>query len=109
MQPTQLDQPVALGPKLGPQGLPRALRGHQKGLSGPKRALFGAPGGPLRSRKGPKHMILMCPTQAHGVEVFWVLDNLSWPSQARPIGAQNFCLLAVLGPEKASEALVTKT
>ena len=42
----QLDQPVALGPKLGPPGLPRALRGSQRGLSGPKRALLGAPGVP---------------------------------------------------------------
>ena len=43
MRPTQLDQPVALGPKLGPPGLPKDLRGPQKGLSGPKRALLGAP------------------------------------------------------------------
>merc|ERR1712020_54522 len=42
MRPTQLDQTVALGPKLGPPGLPKDLWGPQKGLSGPKRALLGA-------------------------------------------------------------------
>merc|ERR1712212_610710 len=97
MWPTQLDQPVALGPKSGPPGLPKGpfwaktgpfwgprsavevsqggrahdmdaahpvgptsgtwaqirppglpkdVRGPQKGLSGPKRALLGAPGVP---------------------------------------------------------------
>ena len=46
MWPTQLDQPVAVGPKSGPPGLPKALRGPKKGLSGPKWALLGAPGVP---------------------------------------------------------------
>ena len=41
MRPTQLDQPVAVGPKSGPPGLPTDLRGLQKGLFGPKRALLG--------------------------------------------------------------------
>ena len=44
MRPTQLDQPVVLGPKSGPPGPPESLRGHQKGLYGPKWALLGAPG-----------------------------------------------------------------
>jgi len=46
MWPTQLDQPVAVGPKSGPPRLPKDLRGPQKGLSEPKRALLGAPGVP---------------------------------------------------------------
>jgi hypothetical protein len=37
---------VALGPKLGPPGLPKDLRDPQKGLSGSKWALLGAPGVP---------------------------------------------------------------
>ena len=63
MRLTQLDQPVALGPKFGPPWLPKDLRGPQKGLSGPKRALMGAPGVPQRSLKGPKHMVWLRPTQ----------------------------------------------
>ena len=59
MRPTQLDQPVALGPKLGAPGLPKDLRGPQKGLSGLKRAFLGAPGVQKRSLKGPKHMVWM--------------------------------------------------
>ena len=37
-------QPVAVGPKSGPWGLPKELRGPQKGLSGLQRAVLGAPG-----------------------------------------------------------------
>ena len=46
MWPTQLDQPVAAGPKSGPPGLPKDLRGPQKDLSALKQALLGAPGVP---------------------------------------------------------------
>ena len=42
------------------------LRGPQKGLLEPKRALLGA----IEVFKGPKCMILMRPTQAHCVKVF---------------------------------------
>merc|ERR1712175_56975 len=51
------------GPKLGPPGLPKDLRGPQKGLSRPKWALLGPPGVPKWSRKGPEHMIWIRPTQ----------------------------------------------
>ena len=47
------------------------LRGPQKGLSRPKRALLGALGVPYRSVKGPKHVIWMRPNQTQCVEVFW--------------------------------------
>ena len=43
---SQTDQPVAVGPKVGPPGPSEDLWGPQKGLSGPKRALLGAPGVP---------------------------------------------------------------
>ena len=55
----QTDQPVAVGPKSGPWGLPKDLRGPHKGLSGLKRAFLGAPGVQKRSLKGPKHMVWM--------------------------------------------------
>ena len=71
MRPTQLDQPVAVGPKLGSPGLPKALRGPQKGLSGPKRALLGAPGALLRSLEGPEHMVWMRSTQLDRPMVVW--------------------------------------
>ena len=49
MRPTQLDQPVAFGPKLGPPGLPRAPKraflGQNGPFLGPRRSL-GSPGGP---------------------------------------------------------------
>ena len=60
---SQTDQPVAVGPKVGPPGPSEDLWGPQKGLSGPKQALLGAPGVLLRSPKGPKHMVWMWPTQ----------------------------------------------
>ena len=98
MQPTQLDQPVSLGPKLGPPGLPKDLRGPQKGLSGPKWALLGAPGVQKRSPKGPQHMILMRPTQAHCVDVFWMPVS----PRTRPKGAQKLSYLpwGHFGPRK---------
>ena len=43
---SQTDQPVAVGPKVGPPGPSEDIWGPQKGLSGPKRALLGAPGVP---------------------------------------------------------------
>ena len=43
---SQTDQPVAVGPKVGPPGPFEDIWGPQKGLSGPKRALLGAPGVP---------------------------------------------------------------
>ena len=43
---SQTDQPVAVGPKSGPWGIPKDLRGPQKGLSALKQALLGAPGVP---------------------------------------------------------------
>ena len=41
-----LDQSVTVGSKTGPPGLSEALRGPQKDLSRPKRALLGALGVP---------------------------------------------------------------
>ena len=75
MRPTQLDQPVALGPKFGPPWLPKDLRGPQKGLSGPKRALLGALGVPQRSLKGPKHMVWMRPTQLDQPVAAWTKSD----------------------------------
>ena len=46
MRVIPLDQPVTVGPKTGHPGHSEALRGPQKGLSRPKRALLGAPGVP---------------------------------------------------------------
>ena len=43
---SQTDQLVAVGPKSGHWGLPKDLRGPQKGVSGRKRTLLGAPGVP---------------------------------------------------------------
>ena len=43
---SQTDQPVAVGPKVGPPGPIKDIWGPQKGLSRPKRALLGAPGVP---------------------------------------------------------------
>ena len=71
MRPTQLDQPMAAWPNSGPPGLPENLRGPQKGLSGPKRALLGAPGVLLRSLEGPEHMVWMRPTQLDRPMVVW--------------------------------------
>ena len=58
-------------------------------------------------------MIWMRTTQAHCVEVFWVPVDPSRPSQGHrggQMGPKNdyFRLLAVSGPEKASEALVKR-
>ena len=44
MCPTQASQSGAVGTKSGPSGPSEDLRGPQKGHSGPKRALLGAPG-----------------------------------------------------------------
>ena len=60
---SQTDQPVAVGPKSGPWGLPKDLRGPKKGVYWQKRTLLGAPGVPARSLKGPKHMVVMRLTQ----------------------------------------------
>ena len=46
MCPTQAGQSGAFGTKSGPSGPSEDLRGRQKGHSGPKRALLGAPGVP---------------------------------------------------------------
>ena len=46
MDTAQTDQLVAVGPKSGHWGLPKDLRGPQKGVSGRKRTLLGAPGVP---------------------------------------------------------------
>ena len=46
MSPAQADQLGAVGTKSGPPGPSEDLRGPQKGHSGPKRALLGAPGVP---------------------------------------------------------------
>jgi len=43
---SQTDQPVAVGPKSGPWGLPKDLRGPKKAVSWRKRTLLGAPGVP---------------------------------------------------------------
>ena len=48
MSPTQTGQSGAVGTKSGPPGPSEDLWGPQKGHSGLKRALLGAPGGPLR-------------------------------------------------------------
>ena len=80
MRVIPLDQTVTVGPKTGPPGHSEALRGPQKGLSRPKRALLGSLGVPLRSIKGPKHLIWMRPTQAQCVEVFWTPVGPSRPS-----------------------------
>ena len=42
MSPTQLDYPMAVGPKSGPPGLPKGLRGPQNGFLG-QIGPFGAP------------------------------------------------------------------
>ena len=49
--------------KIRPTGAARGPPGHQKGLSGPKWALLGAPGVPYWSLEGPEHMVWMRPTQ----------------------------------------------
>ena len=46
MSPAQTGQSGAVGTKSGPPGPSEDLRGPQKGHSGPKRALLGAPGVP---------------------------------------------------------------
>ena len=56
---SQTDQPVAVGPKSGPWGLPKDLRGPQKGLSGLKRAFFGGPRSSVEVSEG---------AQAHGMD-----------------------------------------
>ena len=57
MQPTQLDQPVAVGTKSGHFGPSEDYGGSQKGLFGRNWALLGVPGVSKRSLKGPEHMI----------------------------------------------------
>ena len=65
---SQTDQPVAVGPKSGPWGLPKDLRGPQKGLSALKQAPFGGPRSAVEVPKGPR---------VHGMDV------------AHPVGPAN--------------------
>ena len=82
MWPTQLDQPVALGPKSGPPGLPENLQGHQKWLSGPK--------------TGPRSaLVVSWGDRAHGIDA------------AHPVGPANGSLTQIRPPGVARGPLGT--